>query len=705
MGKVIKWVLGIAGALLALVVVAVIAVALLFDPEDYREDIERELSAAVGRDVTIGGQMSLSLFPWLAVETGDIAVASAPAFGPEPMLALRRVEAGVRVLPLLFGRIEVGTVSIDGLALRLATRGDGMTSWQDLLGDDTPDAGAEDVAARETGALRIAAVDVTDASVTYTDAMSGAEYAITDFELSLRNFSLDTPTPFDARFTVAAKPDDLGGEFRIAATVQPGDLEVVEIRGLDVAGTLRAAALAAPQALSLRAQRIVADRPNNSLNTEDLRFTFGPLEGTLALSGSGPASPLALSGQIALERFSPRELAAVVGVDTETTDPDALARASLTGGLDISYEAVVVNDIAARLDDTTLAGRFAYDLAGRPTMRFELAGDTIDIDRYLSPAEPGQAADAGDTVVETALPVDLIRGLSAAGSLRFERLTLGDLPFENLEVGVDVGGDKARLYPMSATVLEGRYRGDVRIDASGRTPALSLDERVEGLNLGTLARLIWERDNVAGTLNGRFTLGGRGETLSDVRRTLAGDVELLLSDGALTGTDIWHSIRAARARLRGETVPPAPSPPRTEFTSVQASATVRDGVARSDDLFAELPFLQLTGAGTLNLADATIDYGLRARVLERPEFLAGASAAELDEYTEAVIPLRLTGPIASPTVRPDIEGMVREAAKRKLDAEKERLRQRLLDELGGDDETTESLEDEAKKRLKKLFDR
>ncbi|MEM6810655.1 MAG: hypothetical protein AAF574_15650, partial [Pseudomonadota bacterium] len=134
--------------------------------------------------------------------------------------------------------------------------------------------------------------------------------------------------------------------------------------------------------------------------------------------------------------------------------------------------------------------------------------------------------------------------------------------------------------------------------------------------------------------------------------------------------------------------------------SLQATATVRDGVARNDDLFAEIPFLQVTGAGSVNLADGTIDYGLRARVLERPEFIEGATAEELDEYTEAVIPLKLTGDMTAPTIRPDIEGMARDAAKQKIEEEKDRLRRRLLDRLRGDDDEEPSLED----ALKDIFD-
>jgi AsmA protein len=78
----------------------------------------------------------------------------------------------------------------------------------------------------------------------------------------------------------------------------------------------------------------------------------------------------------------------------------------------------------------------------------------------------------------------------------------------------------------------------------------------------------------------------------------------------------------------------------------------------------------------VNLAAATVDYGLTARILERPEFLSDATPEELDEFTEAVIPLKITGPLASPSVRPDVEKLLRQRVEEEI---KDRLEDKLKD--------------------------
>ena len=144
----------------------------------------------------------------------------------------------------------------------------------------------------------------------------------------------------------------------------------------------------------------------------------------------------------------------------------------------------------------------------------------------------------------------------------------------------------------------------------------------------------------------------------------------------------------ARALLKKEEVPEPTLPARTPFSSVTASGPVTDGVFRNDDLLAELPFMQLTGKGSMNFPAATIDYNMTARVFERPEFDEGATAEELDEFTEAVIPLKITGPLASPSIKPDIQKML------KKEAEKE-VKKRLMDKLFGAEEEEEVSADDA----------
>ena len=64
MAKLLRIVLFGALGLLAIVAIAVVLVALFFDPNDYRDEIAAELSAATGRQISIEGDLELEVFPW-----------------------------------------------------------------------------------------------------------------------------------------------------------------------------------------------------------------------------------------------------------------------------------------------------------------------------------------------------------------------------------------------------------------------------------------------------------------------------------------------------------------------------------------------------------------------------------------------------------------------------------------------------------------
>jgi len=215
-----------------------------------------------------------------------------------------------------------------------------------------------------------------------------------------------------------------------------------------------------------------------------------------------------------------------------------------------------------------------------------------------------------------------------------------------------------------------------------------------------------------------------------VQKTLGGNMSFQLIDGTYEGTDIWYELRRARALLKGGEAPKPTLPPRTQFSSVSATGVVTNGVMRKDDLSAELPFMQMTGRGTVDLAAATVNYDLTARVLERPESLKNATEAELNDFTKAVIPLKITGPLTSPSVKPNVEMLLKQRVE-------DEIKSRVFDKLLGGSKKTppvegvpeeqvpaegapeeaapaegepveepaeEDIEDELKKKLKGLFD-
>src|ERR1700738_5362070 len=91
-------------ALVAAIVLALTAISFLIPAESVRGAIKAEIEAVTGLTPTIQGATSVLLFPWGAVSFEHVTLGGDR--GSEPPLVAERLTARLRLIPLLFGRIE-----------------------------------------------------------------------------------------------------------------------------------------------------------------------------------------------------------------------------------------------------------------------------------------------------------------------------------------------------------------------------------------------------------------------------------------------------------------------------------------------------------------------------------------------------------------------------------------------------------------------
>ncbi len=676
MGRVIKYLLFIVGGFLTLFVLAAVALYLFFDPNDFRSEISNSVKNQTGRDLTIEGDISLDIFPWLAVEVGRVSLGDAPGFGDEPMVRFERASFSVRLLPaILRQEVVVGAADIESLQLNLKVNKSGVTNWDDLVAEGSGDATE---ATPEAGSgININSIDIIDATVRYVDSESGDTIAINELNLNTGRVTDDgSEVPVQATLQFDVQPSGLAGALEFDTTFSfDATAGALRLDGVTLDGTIAGIA-AIPTTVGLRTDGIEVLTNESRMSLQALDLTMLDMQIVADVEPFSFKDRVEPRAQIAVETFSPRSLMQLFDVPPpETADPAVLSRVTIDATAEVTAAAIELSNVAIKLDDTSFTGELSVPTTATGFYQFDLAGDSIDLSRYMEPAVTSQET-VGSETTPIEIPADLIKPLNARGKFVLQKATLGNIILENVDLGLNSSQGKMRIFPISSQLFGGTYNGDVRIDVSGAIPALSLNERISGVDLAKLARAMFEQDNVTGGVDGSFVLAGRGNDMDTIQRDLSGNMSLELKDGTYAGTDIWYEIRRARALLKGEQPPEAVLPAKTEFSTVRMSAVVTDGIMRSNDLFAELPFMQLTGGGQVDIPAATVDYGLTARILERPEFLRDASAEELDEFTEAVIPLKITGPIASPSIQPDLEKLLKNRVEEEI---KDKLKDKLKD--------------------------
>jgi len=714
MARLIKYLLIIAAAIVGVGVIAAAALYLFFDPNDFRDEIASAVRESTGRELSIEGDLSLSVFPWIAVEVGRTTLGNAEGFGDEPFLSFDNARLSVRLAPLLFRQdITIGTASLDGLVVNLAVAKNGSNNWDSLAsGDAQTTSESAGVDGGKRAKLDVAKISISNANLSYKDAQAGSSVALSGLSIDTGQVAEGSPFDVEAAFNFLSKPGDVGGDVRISGrTTLHEAFAGLSISGFNVSGTL-SGLVDKPADFNLDAREIVADLDGSRLTLGEMDMSALGLGIAATVEPFSWEGPTRINAKLRVADFSLKDLMQTFGSEApQTADPKALQKVSFSADAAVNDESIDLKSMSMRLDDTTMIGTLSLPLTEAGAIRFDLDADEINVDAYMAPANPDATSANTDESADIEIPADMIRALKANGKLRLKKALLSGMVFENLELGLQSANGKMRLHPVAAELFDGTYAGDVRIDASGKVPALSVNERVDGVSLKALAKAMFDDDKISGTIRGSFVLSGAGATLSAIQRDLDGNLSLELLDGQIDGTDVWYQIRSARALLRGTEAPQPRVPPRTEFSSIKATGPVVDGIFSNNDFLAQIPFIRLTGNGTVDIAAATLDYAMQARIVEKPEFADKVTDAELADYTEAVIPLKITGPLASPSIKPDVNALLRKELEKKGGELIDKLiggqKKPAEGEAPGEEQPEEekSAEDKVKDKLKDLFRR
>jgi AsmA protein len=661
--KILAWIFA---AIFAVFALAAIALTFFFEPNDFREEIADAVHDSTGRELHIDGEISVQLFPWLAVAIGHTTIGNAEGFGDEPMAEFDQARLSVRLLPLLLRReAEVGAAEIDGLRLHFAVDKKGRTNWDDLLDGGEPDTAEE--TAGGSGSLDISGVEVRNASITYANHQTGDRYELTNVNIGVGRVSSDAdPVPLkgSARFDV--QPSGMAGDIEVDTVVAfDQDTGVFTLDNFSIKGLVEGL-VDAPTRMSFATDGIEIRSTENVASVGTVSISLLDLDITAEVEPFSYADEITPTAQLRVDAFSPRSLMHLFAVEApDTADPNALTSLKLEAKAYVGADSIRMTGVSIELDDTTFTGAMTVPMDSAGRFMVKLSADAIDLNRYMAPPTEGNEQ-AADETAPVEIPADLIKPLNARGDLSIGTVTLGNLQLQQVVLSLNAGDGRLRIHPITAALYGGNYSGDVRIDASGSTPVLSMNETVQDVDLAKLALAMFEQENITGLLSGNFRLSGRGSDLGEVQRTLGGQMNFELKDGAYEGTDVWYELRRARASLKNETPPEPVLPARTPFSSVKASGVVTDGVMRNDDFVADMPFMQLTGSGNVNIPAATVNYSMKARVFRKPEALAAATPEEIEDFTKTVIPIKITGPLSAPKVSPDVEALLRQRVEEEI---------------------------------------
>ncbi len=225
----------------ALVLCAALAVAIdwgvgQLSLEKHRTTIEQELSAALGREVRLAGELRFDLLPQPALEATEVIVANPPGRASPDLLRIEGLRLVLALWPLLERRLQLVRLHVHGADLRLEAEAEGshdlLPSFALLSGESSSPEG--------TLAIRIDRIDLDEIRVSWLDVASGDHDTLDVDALEIVTGEEDEPIQWSVRGSFRGGSFDFEGRGgTLAALMHPSGPWPLSLEGRVGEATLR----------------------------------------------------------------------------------------------------------------------------------------------------------------------------------------------------------------------------------------------------------------------------------------------------------------------------------------------------------------------------------------------------------------------------------------------------------------------------------
>jgi AsmA protein len=653
------------GIVVVFVLVIVLAVALPFiiDLNTYQDRYRPLIEEALNRKVTLSG-VRLTILPRLGARIEGFTVMDDPAFSAGAFASLASLDVGVKVLPLLTGRLEVEDLTLREPVITVIKNERGVLNLSTLgaKGPTQPEAPERrplpPVAEGPLRAFALLAVDqvsLTGGRLAYEDhaAKEPVDYRLHDLTVTLRSVRLgDTPT------------------LHMAATVQPYNVpvtidgefgpltETLDFKVIDVGIALRNTVAAVKGSAT-------GDRFNLILTSPMIQSTDLPISLPLTKPVQIKDLRMATEGAYPFKEGTPIQ---------DAVDVKALTLAALLGNSTVNVEGTAIaGDIKLKV---TSAGIESKDLPIALPLKKSVAVKDLHLKAKATyPLKEGvlpqEMVDITDLECLIAFETSLVmvKGSALEGDVKViatsPSINTDDLPIalplrkpievKDVRLTAGLKGTEARLQNLALNLFGGRLFAQGGSTIGTKSPPFEGNVVLEKLQLGPIVHALSDTVSATGTAAMQFVARGRGFTMPELTNTLTGSGRFVVKDGKIEGIDFLRPVMdlLKTAGIKQDRVKA------TVFSTIEGNLTIKDGLVNIERVLIDSHDFQAAAQGTIAF-DQTLNLKANLNLSEAlSKHIAGMSPVAKLALTKGrmSVPLLIAGTAQSPSYALDPKAM------------------------------------------------
>jgi len=701
-----KRVLLIVSGIAALLIIAAFSVPFFIPKSVYKNQIENAATNALQRDVTLAGDVKISVFPRISASVERVSVANPDGFATPNMIEAGALRGSVKWMPLLSRRVDVQEIAFVDADVFLQRKADGNTNWEFASSKEASPPPEGTNGSFDAG---IESAILKNASLTFQDDQSGETYKLSelDLEASLRGMDqplsatasgrfqeqaftvdiwLDAPEALTRNLPAQARLDlasDLAN-IKYDGSVQLGDAPSLngtfETVVADLAALTQQFELDVP-ARSALGRLQVAGKASGALDspsltelklTHDSDLLSASYEGSVSLNGDGT-----VAGTLSIASDRMRDLLSAAAI--ELAPGDTLQTFAVSGTANGTFKSVMVNNLNLSLDALRGTGQAGIDVsATTPRIIGDLSVPALDLTPFMGEPDPEKTNQGIQPWSDETLELSGLKSVNANLSLEVGSLTIGDVELTDAVMDVDLTDGLLTADLSQFKAFSGLWLGKLTVDARPATPKVGFDMQGQNVAVANLLGTLAGFDSLTGTGQFKVSAQSSGTSIDAIMQAIDGEVSTSLSDGVVKGLNVAALVRSASSLKQaiatgsiqelnfGEALSQNAE---TDFSSFNTVLKVNNGVANVDVMKLLSPILGVDGTGQINLAGQSMDLRLATSVDKSAQ--GQGSVVQLNGIP---VPIRISGAWTNPKVTPDLSGV--------SSALKAELGSRVLEELG-----------------------
>jgi AsmA protein len=554
-------------AVAAIIVVGIGAMALislLISTDTVRESVKTEIRNVTGLDLTLRGNVKVSLFPSGTVSFDDVVLGEEGA--SEPALATDRLTARLRLFPLFIGRIEVADVALERPRINIAFGTDGRTNWSGLTASLARALGP--IANRAEREPSFSEIRMSNGTITIRDGARNMTEVLSGVDLALAWPSISKSFAATGRLMWRSEPLDVAVSLNDFPSALAGERSGLKVR---LGGAL-------------------------------LKLAF---EGQM-----GALPTMKIEGTVAADAPSLRDTLRWLG--QKPLPGGGFGRFALKAKTSIASGMVALSSVNVELDGNAAEGVLTFAADGRQTLQGTLAAEDLNLTPYISTVRLVTANERNWDELPIAL--DGLNGFDLDLRLSAANITIARAKFGRTAIAANLRGGKLTVTIGESNAFGGIIKGSFALGSTEFGADIRSQMQFTDVDLESCLGELFNLRRVEGRGNLSMAIEASGSSVLGMTHNLNGAINLAGRDGAVS------RLNAEQVLLRLKKQPLYGAREfrngRTTFEKLIVNLKIAQGNATVEEARLENPKLRITLTGAAAIPTRDLDLQGTATLFE-----------------------------------------------------------------------------------------